>query len=65
MAHRFRFNHKSQESIVVEGEGIDVRGSTLIVVDEHGHPLASFEESDIRVWWQLHDGSSAAVVNAS
>ena len=64
MAHRFKFNRKNMDSIVVEGQRIDVRGSTLTVVDEHGQPLASFAESDIRVWWQLHDGLSASIVKA-
>ena len=64
MANRFRFNRKNMESVVVEGERIDVRGSTLTVVDEHGQPLASFKESDLRAWWQLQDSSSASIVKA-
>lgn len=53
MANRFRVNKKDTESIVVEGERVDIMGSTLTVVDEHGHALASFEESDVVAWWQL------------
>jgi hypothetical protein len=64
MATRFRFNRKNSESIVVEGERIDVRGCILTVVDEHGQPLASFAESDLIVWWQLQESGSASPVNA-
>ncbi len=64
MATRFRFNRKNSESIVVEGERIDVRGCTVTVVDEHGQPLVSFAESDLIVWWQLQESRSASPVNA-
>lgn len=57
MANRFRFNQKNMESIVVEGERVDIIGSTISVVNEQGQSLASFEESDINVWWQLKPGS--------
>ncbi len=59
MAHRFRFNLNNQKSVVVEGQRVEVGDSLITVVDERGRPLASFAESDIRVWWQLRDGSSA------
>ncbi len=59
MAHRFRFNLNNQESVVVDGERAEVRESLITVVDERGRPLASFAESDVRVWWQVRDGASA------
>ncbi len=59
MAHRFRFNLNNQKSVVVEGQRVEVGDSLITVVDEGGRPLASFAESDIRVWWQLRDGSFA------
>ena len=64
MANRFRFNRKDMGSIVVEGERVDIVGSTLNVVDEHGQSLASFVESDIVAWWQLQEGASASHINA-
>ncbi len=59
MAHRFRFNLNNQASVVVEGQRAEVRESLITVVDEGGRPLASFAESDVRVWWKVRDGSSA------
>ncbi len=59
MAHRFRFNLNNRESVVVEGKRADVVGRLITVVDERGRPLASFAESDVRVWWQVRDGASA------
>ena len=64
MANTFRFNRKGTESIVVEGERVDIMGSTLTVVDEHGHALVSFQESDLQVWWQLQKGTSASPLKA-
>jgi hypothetical protein len=64
MPNRFRFNRKDTEPIVVEGERVDIIGSTLTVVDEYGHSLASFVESDVVTWWQLQEGSSACPINS-
>ena len=64
MANRFRFNRKNMESIVVEGERVDIVESTLTVVDDQGQPRASFAESDLNVWWQLQPGSSSSVGEA-
>ena len=65
MANKFRFNRKEMGSIVIEGERVDIMGSTLTVVDEQGHALASFEESTLRAWWQVQEvaglGESASV----
>ncbi len=60
MTHRFRFTRKNNETLVVEGARVDVVGSRITVVDEYGHPLASFVESDLRMWHQVHDGRPPA-----
>ncbi len=56
MTHRFRFTRENKETLVVEGARVDVVGSRITVVDEYGHALASFVESDLTMWHQVHDG---------
>ncbi len=65
MANKFRFNRKGTESVVVEGDRVDIMGQTLTVVDAQGHSLASFVESDVVTWWQLQEGPSAAPISAA
>ena len=63
MPNRFRFHRQDVESSVVEGERVNKMGNKLTVMDEHGHSLASFLESDLVAWWQLQDGLSGSPKN--
>ena len=53
MTHRFQFNRKNGESVVVEGMRVDVAGGHITVVDEQGQPSVSFAESELSSWYRV------------
>ena len=55
MAHRFQFNRKNREVIVVEGRRVDVAGGIITVVDEQGEPKVSFAEAELSSWYRIVD----------
>jgi uncharacterized protein YxjI len=53
MAHRFQFNRKNGESVEVEGIRVDMGGDLITVVDAHGQPLMSFDETELTSWYRV------------
>ena len=58
MAHRFQFNRKNHEVIVVEGRRVDVAGGIITVVDEQGEPKVSFAEAELSSWYAVAEPST-------
>ena len=57
MAHRFQFNLKNDEVIVVEGRRVDVAGGIITVVDEQGAPKVSLAEAELSSWYAVAEPS--------
>jgi len=53
MAHRFQFNRKNHEAVVVEGMRVDVAEGIITVVDKQGQPSVSFAESELSSWYRV------------
>jgi hypothetical protein len=52
---RFQFNWKHQQSVVVEGERVDLAGGRITVVDAHGQARATFDEGELSSWWRVRE----------
>jgi len=52
MLHRFQFNRKNHETVLVEGIRVDIAGDLITVVDEQGKPRASFTEAELSSWYR-------------
>jgi hypothetical protein len=53
MAHQFQFNRKKLGSIIVEGRRVDLAGGLITVVDTHGQPSLTFDETELSSWWRV------------
>ena len=58
MAHRFQFNQKDHEPIVVEGMRVDMALGIITVVDEQGQPTASFTEVELSSWYRIFSATT-------
>jgi hypothetical protein len=50
---RFQFNWKHQQSVVVEGERVDLAGGRITVVDARGQARVTFDEGELSSWWRV------------
>ena len=53
MAHRFQFNQKDHEPIVMERMRVDMAGGLITVVDAQGQSNASFTEAELSSWYRI------------
>lgn len=55
MAHRFQFNRKNHEPVVIEGQRVDVADGCITVVGAQEQPLITFDETELSSWYRLVD----------
>jgi hypothetical protein len=58
----FRTHNEEVVEVVIDGERVDVLDGKLTVVDERGHTIASFAESDINSWHKLEGAGAISTV---
>ena len=56
MAHRFQFNQKNQEPVVIEGRRVNIADGCITVVDAQGKALVTFEETELSSWYRVSEG---------
>ena len=52
---RFQFNKKNHQRVVVEGKRVEWADGRITVVDAHGQPRMTFDETELSSWWRVSE----------